>query len=283
MPGIIWLASYPKSGNTWVRAFLANLMTDARQAVPINALPNHLLGDNFLIHYEKLAGKPAGSLTEADIERLRPRVHEWFAYSRSDNVFVKTHNAAVKIEGRPLITPTATAGAIYVIRNPLDVAVSFAHHYKIDYQRAVESLCDTRYYLPASSDQCVQVLSSWSNHVRSWADAPGLPLLTLRYEDLLKKPAATFGSLVSFLQLPRDRPRLRRAIKFSSFGELRNQERKETFVEARPDGTVPFFRSGKAGGWREVLTERQADRLITAHEEILRRFDYLTPEGDPRF
>lgn len=281
MPGIIWLASYPKSGNTWVRAFLANLLSDARQPVPINALPEHLLGDNFLIHYEKVTGQPADSLTEDDIQRLRPRVHEWFAYSRPDNVFVKTHNAVLKIKGQPLITPTATAGAIYVIRNPLDVAVSFAHHYQIDYDRAVESLCDDYYELPPSGGQSAQVLSSWSRHVLSWVDAPGLPIVTLRYEDLLKKPAKGFGSLVDFLRLPREKPRLQRAIRFSSFRELQGQEKKERFVESRPDGSTPFFRSGKAGGWREILSEDQAARMIAAHGPVMQRFGYLRPDGEP--
>ena len=61
MPGIVWLASYPKSGNTWVRAFLANLMADRAEPVPINDLPNYCLGDNFLLHYEQYTGKKAPS------------------------------------------------------------------------------------------------------------------------------------------------------------------------------------------------------------------------------
>ena len=124
MPGIIWLASYPKSGNTWLRAFLANYLANAVRPVPINDLPNFILGDNLLLHYEQFTNRKAEDLSDEDFTRLRPRIHEWFARSRREDVFVKTHNAVSKVHGVPLITPSVTAGAIYVIRNPMDVAVS---------------------------------------------------------------------------------------------------------------------------------------------------------------
>lgn len=279
MPGIIWLASYPKSGNTWVRAFLANLMTNARQPVRINDLPNFLLGDNFLIHYEKFSGRKAEDLTAEEIERLRPQVHEWFAYAKQDNTFVKTHSAVLRVNGKPLITPTATAGAIYVARNPIDVAVSFAHHYQVDYDRAVDSLCDERYVLPRASGQIEQVLSSWSRHVRSWTAAPGLRLHLMRYEDMHRKAARSFGGLVEFLGLPKDRERLRRAIRFCAFGELQKQEKKEKFVESRPDGKSAFFRQGGVGGGRKLLSEAQIQRLIDAHGEVMTELGYLDRGG----
>lgn len=283
MPGIIWLASYPKSGNTWVRAFLANLMSNAREPVEINRLPHFLLGDNFLVHYEKFSGRSADELTAEEIERLRPQVHEWFAYSKADNTFVKTHNAVLRVNGKPLITPTATAGAIYVARNPIDVAVSFAHHYQVSYDRAVESLCDEQYVLPRASGQIEQVLSSWSRHVRSWTAAPGLRHHLMRYEDMHRKATKTFASLVKFLELPKDKERLRRAIKFCSFNELQKQEKQEKFIESRPDGKSPFFRQGAVGSGREVLNEAQIQRLIDAHGEVMTELGYLDRRGKPIF
>ena len=279
MPGIIWLASYPKSGNTWVRAFLANYLADAKRPVTINDPPNFMLGDNFLIHYEKLSGKAAESLTPKELHDLRPKVHEWFAYSRPDNVFVKTHNAVLRAAGQPLITPSATAGAIYMVRNPLDVAVSFAHHYQTSYDRAVESLCDEQYFLPAANGLLEQALSSWSRHVRSWTKAPALPLCTLRYEDLHRKPLEAFGSLVAFLQLPMDTERLARAVRFSTFKELEGQEKQDGFVESRPDGKTPFFREGRVGAWRRHLTAAQTDCLIEAHRDVMEEMGYIGPTG----
>ena len=279
MPGILWLASYPKSGNTWLRALLANLIADPPEPLPINSLPDLFLGDSFLVHIEQLTGRKAEEIQAEEIPDLRRRVHEWFAHSRPDNAMVKTHNAVIQVDGVPLITPSATAGAIYIVRNPLDVAVSFAHHYQITYDRAVESLCDETYVLPPSGGQLTQYLGSWSGHVRSWTQAPGLPLHLLRYEDMAAKPYRTFADLAAFLGLPRDKARLQKAIRFSGFSELSRQERKTRFVESRPDGATPFFREGRVGGWREALSADQVERLIADQGEMMREHGYLNEAG----
>jgi len=277
--GILWLSSYPKSGNTWLRAYLANFFRDPPRPLPINELPNYALGDNFLIHYEQLSGKKAEELTPEEIAALRPKVHDWFARSRADTVLVKTHNACVLADGQPLITPSATAGAIYVIRNPLDVAVSFASHYQVTHERAVELLCDESHMLPAVTGQLAQALLSWSGHVRSWIKAPGMRLHVMRYEDMQEKPVKTFAGLSRFLGLPEDKDRVKRAIKFSSFREMKKQEDAGGFTEARPDGKAKFFRQGKAGAWRGALSDEQIARLISAHGEIMTEFGYLSRDG----
>lgn len=281
MPGIIWLASYPKSGNTWLRAFLANYIANVPTPVPINDLPKYVLGDNLILHYEQLTGIPSGELTGKDFNRLKPRVHEWLAGSQPQEVFVKTHSVMRKIRGVPLITPSATAGAVYIVRNPLDVAVSFAHHYQVTYGRAVESLCTENYVLPPSSGLCRQHLGSWSHHVGSWTEPPGPEPHVLHYEDMLVAPIKAFGGLVRFLGLPNDPARLKRAIDFSSFRELSGQERTTGFVEARPDGKSPFFRTGRIGAWRQVLTGAQVATMIAKHRHAMVNMGYLTQGGEP--
>lgn len=279
--GILWLASYPKSGNTWMRAFLANLFAGGEHPVPLNELPKWAVGDNFWLHYERLAGKPRAALGEADIRRLRPLVHHWFATGRGETAVVKTHSLLGFVDGAPLITAEVTAGALYIVRNPLDVAVSFAHHYATDLDRAVEALCREGNFLPASDRLLPQYIGSWSQHVRSWTETPGLRRLVVRYEDMVAQPRRTFESVVRFLGLPDDRPRLARAIRFSRFAELAAQERRSGFVEARPDGSTPFFRRGRPGAWREALSPAQVERMIAAHGPVMRRFGYLDGEGRP--
>lgn len=279
MPGgILWLASYPKSGNTWLRAYLANLFRNPKRALPINELPNYALGDNFLIHYEQFTGRRADQIAPEELTRLRPKVHEWFAHSRPDTVLVKTHNACALADGVPLITPSATAGAIYVVRNPLDVAVSFASHYRVSLDRAVEILCDPKHILPPSAGQIEQVLLDWSSHVRSWTEAPDMRLHVMRYEDLLARPYKTFAALSQFLGLAEERERILRAIRFSSFRELKRQEETAGFVEANPDGQNRFFRTGEAGSWRQALSEAHVRHLVEAHGEVMSAFGYL-PNG----
>ncbi len=280
MPGILWLASYPKSGNTWLRAFLANYLSNAKEAVAINDLPKHILGDNLRQHYLQFSGLKDDELDAAKIAELRPRVHQWMALSHGHDVFVKTHNAVALADGVPLITPTATAGAFYVIRNPFDVAVSYASHYQISLSRAVEGLCESDYRLPEQGGILEQYLGDWGQHVTSWTTAPGMTRLVLRYEDLQAKPLKAFGEVVRFLGLPKDMERLKRTVRFSSFKTLQRQEEGKRFIEARPDGAAPFFRSGSSGGWRQVMSDADRDRLIERFEPLLREHGYLV--GDAR-
>lgn len=278
MPGILWLASYPKSGNTWLRSFLANYLSNAKEAVAINDLPKHILGDNLRQHYLQFSGLKDEALDGAKIAELRPRVHQWMALSHGHDIFVKTHNAVALADGVPLITPNATAGAFYIIRNPFDVAVSFASHYQIEIPRAVESLCQDDYRLPEQGGILEQYLGDWGQHVTSWTTATGMTRLVLRYEDLQAKPLKAFGEVINFLGLPKDMERLKRAVRFASFKTLKRQEEEKRFIEARPDGAAPFFRDGTSGGWRQVMSDDDRDRLIDRFAPLLRQHGYLTGE-----
>lgn len=278
MAGILWIASYPKSGNTWLRAFLANFLRDEPQPIPINELPNFVAGDHRRSDYEAYLGHEIEDISPPEIAKLRPGFHNWLATRQPQTTLVKTHNACVLFNGQPLITPAATAGAVYVVRNPLDVAVSFAHHFQVSIQKAVEILCDENKTLPPSAGNFTVFLGSWSRHVRSWVSAPGMKLHVVRYEDMFHAPLRSFTALIRFLEQPPDRERIERAIRFSSFGELSRQESDAGFIEAREDGKARFFRSGGVGEWRRHLNKRQVSRLVEAHGPVMRQFGYLTAD-----
>ncbi len=281
MGGILWLSSYPKSGNTWLRAYLANLFHNSEKPFPIDELQSFAFGDNFLVHYEKFSGKKAEDLSPEEIASLRPRVHEWFATFQSDTVLVKTHNACVVAGGQPLITPSATAGAIYVVRNPLDIAPSLANHFQMTIQMAVDILCHERHALPPTAGQIEQILLSWSGHVESWTRTPFKQLHVMRYEDMAAEPYKTFSALSEFLGLPIEPARIEKAIEFSSFRELKSQEEKGGFIETRPGGEAKFFNAGKPGGWLKALTEAQVAQMIEAHRKVMIQHGYLTESGSP--
>lgn len=276
MGGIIWLASYPKSGNTWVRTFLHNLLLNANRPADINELTKFTIGDGNKVWYEQVTGKPYSSLSDEENAALIPRVHQAYARTRPDSVFVKTHNWLGKKHGVPLVTPEFTAGAIYIVRNPLDVVISLSDHYGMEIDQGVDMMNDEAAYSGETDRKVPDFLSSWSNHVTSWQAMDKSARHILRYEDMLYKPEKTFSELAKFLGLKPPRERLKRAIKFSSFETSRKLEAETGFNE-RSDKAEKFFRVGKAGQWKTVLTPEQIEKIVTSHRDVMKEFKYLPP------
>ena len=275
---ILWLASYPKSGNTWLRAFLANFIADRTRPVSINELDTFVSGDMDAGPYERLLGRPVHALSIEEIYAARPRVHRLLAQQKPGAVLVKTHNRLGRFDAIPTITPDVTYAAIYVVRNPLDVVVSFADHYGVTLDDAIEASGAEHHMIGGGGRVIPQDLGSWSGHVRSWTEAPGLDRLVLRYEDMLSNPAKAFGSVVAYLQIPSNRPRLKKALRFASFRELAGQEREHGFTE-KSANALRFFRQGRAGGWRSVLTPDQVKRVIDLHGPVMAAHGYADQTG----
>ncbi len=279
MGDIVWLASYPKSGNTWLRAFLHNLLRNPSAPVDIDSLNQFCLGDTDAEYFARLTDTPYEKLTKAEQAELRPRVHQTLVGASPDTVFVKTHHFLGEDCGVPLISMAHTAGAFYVVRNPLDIAISASHHYGRTLDQAIAFLADDNAHAGGGGGHVHQVITSWSNHVRSWTQRPNPGLHVVRYEDMLAKPRPTFAGIARFLGLKPPRDRLQRAIRFSSFKVLRGQEDRHGFRENVSTTSDRFFRQGTAGQWRHALTPEQVARVVDAHREQMQRFGYL-PSGD---
>ena len=142
MGQIVWIASYPKSGSTWVRAFLNNYLRDARAPVDINGQWDVSTGENSAVRFRRHDPRPASAYSIADVQRMRPLVHRDIAAAQPGTVFVKTHNASLLVEGMPLITPEVTAGAVYIVRDPRDVAISFSHHFGLSVDATIAVMAD---------------------------------------------------------------------------------------------------------------------------------------------
>src|SRR5208282_1831838 len=141
--GLVWLASYPKSGNTWTRAFLSNLasvMAGEREALDVNAINRFSLGENFIQLYEERLGFKPTDQHRKEIVALRHEVQQWIADQFEGIVFVKTHNGLVIDHGQSIINFAVTSGAIYIVRNPLDVAISLSHHMAKTIDGAIETM-----------------------------------------------------------------------------------------------------------------------------------------------
>jgi Sulfotransferase domain len=273
MSKIIWLASYPKSGNTWMRAFLHNLFRDPNEAYDINKITDLSISDSSIDWYRAQDKRDWTEWSAVDVARMRRGAQLAMCRLKPDDVFVKTHNASVVFLGYPMMHQDLTAGAIYIVRNPLDVCISLSHHYGTDLDTTIEILADPSIGSKTNDKIVYEVHKSWSIHVDSWTNPPRPGLAVLRYEDMLNNPIKAFGGLSQFLGLNPPRKRLERAIERASFKTLRRQEDEQGFKEKSPFAQK-FFRDGRAGQWRELLTPAQIDKVAGAHKEQMQRFGY---------
>lgn len=279
MGNIVWLASYPKSGNTWLRAFLANLIANRAGPLAPNELKDYADDEALPERFSELAGRPSHELNFDEIAELRPRVHTLIAQRAQGTRLVKSHNMTGSVDGHPLYNWQVSAGAICVVRNPLDVAVSMTHHFGLTVEEAIERLANENVATANDEMFVTQMLGSWSRHVAGWAEIAerlGSKVLVLRYEDLLEKPAKHFAKAAKLLGI-QDKARIERAVKHASFGTLSALEKREGFLEAVNEQSR-FFRSGRANQWREALSREQVARVVHDHREQMAKFKYL-PAG----
>lgn len=285
MNGIIWLASYPKSGNTWFRIFLRNLLSPSEQPARLDAIGFPIASGRAI--FDDFAGIDSSDLTPDEIDSLRPRVYEQIAAeAREGPVFMKTHDAYTYLpNGEPLLSRGATAGAIYLIRNPLDVAVSFANHsahQRFDYTVArMGSRTDA---FNATTDrldgQLRQQLLGWSGHVHSWLAARDTALHVMRYEDMKSASLRAFTAAIRFAGLEHSEALVQQALDRCQFEKLQEQERGTGFRE-KYRKCKAFFRAGETGTWRRHLSEAQVARIIADHGDLMTQFGYLCDDGCP--
>jgi len=287
MKAIVWLASYPKSGNTWFRTFLTNFLSNGDQPADINRLKGGPIASGRQ-PFDEAVGYDSGEMTYEEIDHLRPEVYLYQAQHAKETQYCKVHDAYTFLpDGRALIPAEATACALYFIRNPLDVAVSFAHHGGHDhFERTIKQMGSNENSFgevdATEKLQLRQKLLSWSNHAQSWIDAPGIRVLPIRYEDMKLDGQKTFGDAIRFADLPNDAGRIAKAIRFSDFKEVKKQEEATGFGE-RSSRAKSFFRQGETGSWRDSLTPEQAAKIISDHSEMMHRFGYLDANNEPVF
>ena len=270
MGKLVWLASYPKSGNTWVRVFLHNYIVNTETPHSINSLVDFSVAECAMAFY----GPPGEVMEPRAVQAKRPAAHETLTGLHEDLVFVKTHNANLDVHGVPLCTPAATAGAIYIVRDPRDVALSYAAFTGRTVDEIIDFMSQEGAANASDGVQVFELLSSWSGHALSWVAATRR--LLVRYEDLLAQPERGFGRIIRFLGEADAAPepeRLSRAIAFSSFDTLARQEEREGY-QASGAASGKFFRAGKAGGWREKLSAAQAAKIWAAHGQVMEKFGY---------
>jgi len=256
---IIWLASFPKSGNTWLRLLLANYFMPKGEEIHINNIFRFTTADTRQDFFDRAAGRPFHGRDTHDWLTTRRKALRLIAASKPGNHFVKTHCKIARMEGQALIPPELTAGAVYVCRNPFDVAISYARHLDLDIDDAISRMADES-AMTASKTNLLTMVGRWDAHIDSWTNAQGMWRHVMRYEDMDADIETALRGLLGFLKAPVEIGRLPRAIRLAKFENLQRREKAEGFRE-RPLVMKQFFVSGRAGGWRETLAPAQIARI----------------------
>ncbi|MEM7525991.1 MAG: sulfotransferase domain-containing protein [Pseudomonadota bacterium] len=274
-PGVTWIASYPKSGNTWVRFFLGRLFQG--DGFSINIARHHF---PYMLNYI-LVDK---DYTQVDLDSpavVEEVAAQWIPIQKlirygdfnacRGRLFLKTHTARVNINGHSFTNAEHTDRAIYIIRDPRDVLVSLSHYYDLTLSAAADLMLHKGLFPRGRA--MPEFWGDWALNVASWRNFKQRPLLLLRYEDLLADPGVEFRRLLDFLGWTDPDAEIEAAIADTQLDALQRQEREHGFAE-KPIGEHLFFRRGVAGGWKEHPDQASIRRIEDKFGETMASLGY---------
>jgi aryl sulfotransferase len=276
--GFLWLASYPKSGSTWVRLLIQSALADGAP-VNINAVT---LADNIAVtrnHFDAITQISSSDLTASQILGWRPAVLRAMAEEFGQAVHAKTHAAQIQLPGGDwLHPPDISLAALVIVRDPRAIAPSLARHMSRTIDDAITLMATKGARLAQSLDilrrQLVDPWGSWSENVSSWLDKPVMPTLAIRYEDLCDQPHQTLKAALEFLGHSVSDAAIARAVDHCTLDRLAAQESAYGFREW-PDSGERFFGLGR----RPNLTPDQSARIIQDHGDWMIRLGYRPQES----
>ena len=277
---IIWLASYPKSGNTWVRSLLSayyytkNGNFNFELLKTINVYPQQK-------YFDVKIDKPGeiNSYWDASQEKI---------ISEKKIKILKTHNSLLVLNGKDFTKPKYTLGIIYIVRDPRNVITSLKNHYDLDYEQSLNFMLNEKKYLydiQKKNDYAdFHFLSSWSNHYKSWINNNLFKRMVIKYEDLEKNTYKTLKNLITYInglyQVNEkiDEIKINNCIKTTSFEILKYKEKKEGFSEnvysEKTKKKIDFFHLVSKNKWREVVPKEFHEKINNIFKEDLKNLKY---------
>ena len=282
---IIWLASYPKSGNTYVRAFLSAYYFsedgkfDFSQISKIDQFP-----------HEKFFKKKVNSINEAS--------QQWIPIQREINQnkkikFFKTHSFLGNYQGNHFTSQETTLGAIYIVRDPRNVLTSLKNHYSFDDYQALKMITDKTRSLMSNngSHASLTYISSWAENYLSWFKNNQFRKLFIKYEDLITNKYETFRDIIVFSNTLMNRvegvnkTKLQKAIETTNFDILKKKEVSETFEgeensfknwrKFHSENKNLFFNLGPENNWKKILNRNISDKIEVNFEKEMKHLGYL--------
>jgi len=279
---IIWLASYPKSGNTWLRSLIASYFYSNNGSFNFKLLDNidQFPSPQFFKNYEDPLSEPEATsnfwINEQEKINKEKKIR-----------FLKTHNALCKINSNSFTDEKNTIGAIYIVRDPRNLITSLAHHYQIDQNEAFNFMVNTKKALIEKSNNkfvgFVPILS-WDLHLESWINCKKFPVLVIRYEDLLTSAFDTFKKVITFINKlspisnKLDEIKISQSISSCSFDKLEKLEKNNGFHEAMENKNnnkkIKFFNLGKDNNYKKLLEPKLTKKITDLYKSQIEKFNY---------
>lgn len=262
---ITWIASYPKSGNTWVRSFLTNYFSNSddfnfQQLENIKKFPKESLFKDLNVNKKDFEHIASNWIPMQSLLNLKNKI-----------TYLKTHNAMMTINNHKFTDSVNTNGFIYIVRDPRDVLISYSSHMSLDVEKTLEIMTGELSY----SEIDGVIMSSWSTHYNSWKNSD-FDKIIVRYEDLVENTKDSFNNIITFLNKTNDltinEEKINKAILNTNFKELKKLEENEGFNEAHRN---KFFRKGKVGQWKDELDIKIVKKIEESFYKEMKDLGYL--------
>jgi hypothetical protein len=277
---IIWIASYPKSGNTLLRSLLASYFFSNDGNFEFNDL-NHIKQFPAIEHFRKM-----GIDLSNENEVFQNFIEAQKLINKENNKikFIKTHSSLCKINNCNFTDLKNTLGVIYIVRDPRNVVTSFAHHYNLNVEQATDTLIDETRWLIKTEKMYKTFLGSWNVNYNSWKQL-NKRFMLVKYEDLVNKKKTTLIKIFKFIQtlnneeLKIDMVKLNKVIKSTEFYKMKALEQKDFFTESSVDSETgkrkTFFNLGPKNDWKKILDDKNRKKIETSFKKEMSELGYL--------
>ena len=278
---IIWLASYPKSGNTLMRSILSSYFYSKDGNFEFKNL-NQIKQFPMSVDFMSL-----GIDIENDKEVFQNfiNVQKFINEKKRSLSFFKTHSSLVKMYDCDFTNLENSLAAIYIVRDPRNVVTSFANHNGISVDEATDIIIDQNMFTDKSSNVCKVSVGSWASNYNSWKEFKKKnKYFLIKYEDLISKKKTVLIRIFKFLNqvgLSHNLNiiKLNKAIKTTEFNLMKSKEEKETFSEALPDKETGkrrvFFNLGPKNDWRKILDKKNQEKIEKHFKDEMLELGYL--------
>ena len=283
---IFWIASYPKSGNTWLRALISAYYYSK----------DGVFNQAFLKNIGQFPERSHFASFDYNMQKITDTTKFWIKAQEKINEdnklrFFKTHNIYGAVNEFNFTNKKNSAGCIYIVRDPRNVITSLKNHYELSDTQALEWMTNSKKFIynvenaTKNGYSDFQLLSSWSENYRSWKNQSEIPIKIIRYEDLLNETYAVFKDVLEFINKvlnikeKLNKNKIKNSVSSTFFHKLKNEEKKNGFAESvvskKNRERIPFFNLGPDNDWRKILDKNQQSKLTDTFKDDLKELGYV--------